>query len=252
MVCAAYSMPQATPRRPWLRSGCRGPPVRFGPATNVRRAPLHDFVQQAHAAVMGDMPFDPIAIQQHGSTWIAALVPLRYSTTTLPACRAASKRIMGSARAAGMDARSASSAGSASRLECRRRQLELQPRPGVPFRFGRQHHGDAKTIGYRAFRMQRRRVLGVIGYQQDIALLDAGLGHGLKQPGAETGIKSAHDVRLVHGSGGNAPISCRGIVHGIRKTRGRDFARRRAPAPGKFHGKYDRRLPRRKTRWPIA
>ena len=93
--------PAVAPERVVWRS------VTDGRATEPRRVPVQDTIQQAHRTGMRNQPRDPRFIDQHGTTSISSKPWLR-SRRTAPAERAASMVRSGRARAAGLPRRSAS------------------------------------------------------------------------------------------------------------------------------------------------
>ena len=92
-----------------------GQPMSGAAAADMLRVPLDDFIEQAHASVMGNILCDPGTVQGHGSIRTSSRDTSRYSRIVLPLRRSASRRSSGSARAAGHPQRSASRAGSVSR-----------------------------------------------------------------------------------------------------------------------------------------
>ncbi len=114
IACAAYSIPQATPKPAVRAQRIIERAVRAAAAADVVRIPVDHLIEQAHAALMGNVRLDPCAVHAHGSTCTAMRDTSRYSRIARPATPPASRPHQRQrTRGGNRDRRNASSSGSA-------------------------------------------------------------------------------------------------------------------------------------------
>ena len=161
----------------------------------------------------------------------------RYSSTAAALRRAApARRSNGRQRAAGIDARSASSSGSVSESTGSRSEARLDARQRAGLRARSEHQCRREGVRNRPFRMQGLGIFRVVGDQQERLLIDRDLGERLQQPGAKARVECAQHGRCALGAGGDAPVAGRRVVHRIGKARRRDLAALQSPALGRSRG----------------
>ena len=160
----------------------------------------------------------------------------------------ANRRNSGRLRAAGMARRSDSSPGSAMRFRGLVAERYVDTRERTRGSRRRQHQRGAEGIGKGAFGIQRFRILGVIGDQQQRLAVHHHVGHGLEQARR----RNSHRTRTAHSTRASRRLRCSNnrqpryapsLKTGSAKSR-----ESRAPAPGKARDNSRRRRPRMKIR----
>ena len=194
-----------------------GRPLRPAAAADVLRIPVDDLIEQAHAALVRNVFFDPGAVH---SAWFDLKLPAcdtsRYSRTAVPPARKASRRNKGK-RARRRNRRSQCLQLPDRRIDrrsSRRASISILANEAARLR-GVSTSATPKASGIGRLSCSGCGYSRVVRDQQNRGLIDRDLGHRLQQARAKARVERAQHVRFGHGAGGDAPITRGRVVHRI-------------------------------------
>ncbi|OMP13390.1 hypothetical protein COLO4_01772 [Corchorus olitorius] len=112
---------------------------------------------------------------------------------------------------------------------CQRRrrrvgQRDVNARERARAGFGREYQRHRKRIGHGPHRIQRLRIIAVIGDQQRGRGINCNLAEAVQQAGGKAAVIRAQHVGRRHRVRGDAPVAGRRVVHGVVEARRRQFA----------------------------